>query len=76
MHTIWVTLTMTLTSDLISRFFISGAAEYISFITNNLPQMSHMQDQFLWGHSSRYCDISCKLRKNISQSKYSINREN
>ena len=51
----WVTLTLTLTSDLISRFLY---LDRISFITNNLPQMCLMLDQFLWGHSSRYCEIS------------------
>ena len=54
-HTIWVTLTLTLTSDLISRF--SDLAR-ISFITNNFPQMCLMLDLFLLGHSSGYCAIS------------------
>ena len=52
----WVTLTLTLTSDLISRFLY---LDRISFITNNLPQMCLMLDQFLWRHSSCYCEISC-----------------
>ena len=47
----WVTFT--LTSDLISRF---SYLEHISFITNTFPQMCLMLDQFLWGHSSCYCD--------------------
>ena len=51
----WVTLTMTLTSDLISRFLF---LEHIFFITNNFLQMCLMIDHFLWGHSSSYCDIS------------------
>ena len=41
---------------LISRFL---CIEHISFITANFHQMCLMLDQFLWGHSSRDCDISC-----------------
>ena len=62
----WVTLTLTLTSDLISRFFVSSFLCFsylehniIFFITNNFPQMCLMLDQFFWGHPSGYCDISC-----------------
>ena len=51
-----VTLTLTLTSDLISRLFVSEA--YLLYSTN-FPQICLMLDQFLWGHSSRVCDISC-----------------
>ena len=29
------------------------------YITANFPQMCLMLDQFLWGHLSRVCDISC-----------------
>ena len=29
------------------------------YITANFPQMCLMLEQFLWGHSSRVCDISC-----------------
>ena len=47
----WVTLTLTLTSGLISRFSC--------YIIAIFPQMCLMLDQFLWGHSSRVCDISC-----------------
>ena len=46
MHTILVTLTLTLTSDLISRFLY---LEHISFIKNNFPQNGLMLDQFRWG---------------------------
>ena len=53
----WVTLILTLTSDLISRFFVSGA--YTTFITNTFPHMCLMPDQFLWGHSLYCSDISC-----------------
>ena len=55
--TFWVTFTLTLTSGLISRFFL--CLEHISYITANFPQMCHTLDQFLLGHSSRVCDISC-----------------
>ena len=54
----WVTLTLTLTYGLISRFL---CLEHISYITASFPQMCLMLDQFLWGHSSRDCDISCFL---------------
>ena len=47
----WVTLTLTLTSGLISSFSC--------YITAIFPQMWLMLDQFLWGHSSHVCDISC-----------------
>ena len=53
---LWVTLTLTLTSDLISRF---SCLKHISYITANFPQMCLMLDQFLWGHLSRDYDISC-----------------
>ena len=32
------------------------------YITANFLQMCLMLDQFLWGHSSRVCDISCFLQ--------------
>ena len=38
----WVTLTLTLTSDLISRFFVS-------FITGNFPKMCLMLYQYIVG---------------------------
>ena len=50
----WVTLTLTFTSGLISSF--------LYYITAIFPQMCLMLDQFLWGHSSRVCDISCSLK--------------
>ena len=40
----WVTLTFTLTSDLISRFFVSGA--YL--LSSNVPRFFDMS--FLFGH--------------------------
>ena len=33
--------------------------EHISDITANFPEMFLLLDQFLWGHSSHDCDISC-----------------
>ena len=42
----WVTLTLTLTSGLISRFL---CLEHISYLTANFPQMCLMLDQFLLG---------------------------
>ena len=51
-----VTLTLTLTSGLILSFL---CLEHISYITANFLQMCLMLDQFLLGHSSRDCDISC-----------------
>ena len=55
----WVTFTLTMTSvsGLISRFFVSGAYPILQLA--NFPRMCLMLDQFLWGHSSRDCDISC-----------------
>ena len=47
----WVTLTLTLTSGLISRFFML----YYSLLSSNVSYAR----PFLWGHSSRICDISC-----------------
>ena len=55
----WVTLTLTLTSGLILGF---SCLEHISYITANFPQMCLMLDQFLLGHSSHDCDISCFLK--------------
>ena len=46
MHTILVTLTLTLTSGLILGF---SCLEHISYITANFPQMCLMLVQFLWG---------------------------
>ena len=63
----WFTLTLTLTSDLISRFLY---LDRNSFITNNLPQMCLMLDQFLWGHSSCYCEISCLTHIPIEKMDY------
>ena len=35
--------------------------EHISYITANFPQICLMLDQFLLGHLSLVCDISCFL---------------
>ena len=32
---------------------------FLCYITAIFPQMCLMLDQFLWGHLSRVCDISC-----------------
>ena len=48
------TLTLTLTSGLISRFFVS-----IPLYQITKPQMYLMLDQFVWEYPSRYGDISC-----------------
>ena len=56
MHTILVTLILTLTSGLLLGF---SCLEHITYITANFPQMCLMLDQFLCGHLSRVCDISC-----------------
>ena len=42
----WVTLTLVLTCELVSRF---SYMEQIFFITNTFPQMCLMLDQFVWG---------------------------
>ena len=39
---------------------------FLCYITAIFPQMCLMLDQFLWGHSSRVCDISCFLCKILS----------
>ena len=44
---------------LLASFLGFSCLKHISYITANFPQMCHMLDQFLWGHSSRVCDISC-----------------
>ena len=45
--------------DLVSFLGFSCLEHIISYITANFPQMCLMLDQFLWGHSSHVCDISC-----------------
>ena len=59
----WVNFTLTLTSGLISRF---SCLEHISYITAYFPGMCLMLDQFLWGHSSCDCDISCFVNVELS----------
>ena len=48
---------------LLASFLGLSCLENISYITANFPQMCLMLDQFLWGHLSRDCDISCFLLK-------------
>ena len=44
---------------LLASFLGFSCLEHISYITAYFPQMCLMLDQFLWGHSSHVCDISC-----------------
>ena len=44
---------------LLASFLGFSCLEHISYITAYFPQMCLMLDQFLWGHLSRVCDISC-----------------
>ena len=44
---------------LLASFLGFSCLEHISYITANFPQMCLMLDQFLCGHLSRVCDISC-----------------
>ena len=44
---------------LLASFLGFLCLEHISYITAKFPRMCLMLDQFLWGHSSCYCDISC-----------------
>ena len=53
--------------DLWPHFYVFFLClEHISYITANFPQMCLMLGQFLWGHSSSDCDISCSFMKLIS----------
>ena len=44
---------------LLASFLGLSCLLHIFYITANFPQICLMLDQFLWGHSSRDCDISC-----------------
>ena len=44
---------------ILASFLGFSCLEHISYITANFSQMCLMLDQFLWGHLSCYCDISC-----------------
>ena len=69
-----VTLTLTLT---LASFLGLSCLEHISYIKANFPQMCLMPDQFLWGHSSRDCDISCfslKLQLFLSSINWMLKR--
>ena len=41
------------------RWLLASFLGFSCYITANFPQMCLMLDQFLWGHSSHVCDISC-----------------
>ena len=41
------------------HWLLASFLGFSCYITANFPQMCLMLDQFLWGHSSRVCDISC-----------------
>ena len=62
---------------LLASFLGFLCLEHISYITAYFPQMYLLLDQFLWGHSSRYCDMSCfiiQCKLKIWISIYSINQ--
>ena len=41
------------------HWLLASFLGFSCYITANFPQIRLMLDQFLWGHSSRVCDISC-----------------
>ena len=41
------------------HWLLASFLGFSCYITAFFPQMCLMLDQFLWGHSSRVCDISC-----------------
>ena len=43
------------------HWLLASFLGFLCYITAYFPQMCLMLDQFLWGHSSRVCDISCWL---------------
>ena len=51
-------------------YFFLSCLEHISYITYKFPQMCLMLDQFLWGHSSRNCDIACFYNSNFSMTDF------
>ena len=50
---------------LLASFLGFSCLEHISNITANFPRMCLMLDQFLWGHSSHDCDISCFWKSQV-----------
>ena len=44
------------------HWLLASFLGFSCYITANFPQMCLMLDQFLWGHSSHVCDISCFLQ--------------
>ena len=51
---------------LLTSFLGFSCLKHISYITANFPQMCLMLDQFLWGRSSRDCDISCSKSRHVA----------
>ena len=45
------------------HWLLASFLGFSCYITANFPQMCLMLDQFLWGHSSRVCGISCFFRE-------------
>ena len=41
------------------HWLLASFLVFLCYITAIFPQMCLILDQFLWGHSSRVCDISC-----------------
>ena len=41
------------------HWLLASILVFLCYITAIFPQMCLILDQFLWGHSSRVCDISC-----------------
>ena len=48
------------------HWLLASFLGFSCYITANFPQMCLMLDQYLWGHSSRVCDISCFILKMLS----------
>ena len=46
------------------HWLLASFLGFSCYITANFLQMCLMLDQFLWGHSSRVCDISCLIFEN------------
>ena len=43
------------------HWLLASFLVFLCYITAIFPQMCLILDQFLWGHSSRVCDISCSI---------------
>ena len=57
------------------HWLLASFLGFSCYIIAIFPQMCLVLDQFLWGHSSRVCDISCFQRFLWSGSLYLFNRE-